>query len=314
MTVAENLLFESLPQRHGLVNYRETNRRAAALLEEVGLDVAPTTLVVPPRRRADAARSRSPRRSCYRKQAAHSRRADRDPHLEGGRPAVRDPPAAQGARGDDPLHLASPAGDLRDRRPRDRAARRPARRDAAARRTDDPRDRAHDGRAQHRGRARLSRGRRRLGRGAAGRRPAAQREEPRRCRSASARARSSASPASSAAAGPRRRGRSSAPTRRSPARSSSRASASTIASPRDAVRHGLCLMTEDRKGQGLLLGMSCAENITITDLREDLAPRHSGARRRARRGDEAGRRSFASRRRRSTRRCATSPAATSRRW
>ena len=45
MTVAENLLFESLPRRHGLVNYRETNRRAAALLEEVGLDTAPTTLV-----------------------------------------------------------------------------------------------------------------------------------------------------------------------------------------------------------------------------------------------------------------------------
>ena len=41
-----------------------------------------------------------------------------------------------------------------------------------------------------------------------------------------------------------------------------------IASPKDAVRHGLCLMTEDRKGQGLLLGMSCAENITITDLRK----------------------------------------------
>jgi ribose transport system ATP-binding protein len=39
-----------------------------------------------------------------------------------------------------------------------------------------------------------------------------------------------------------------------------------IESPRDAVRSGLCLMTEDRKGQGLLLGMSCAENITITDL------------------------------------------------
>ncbi len=39
-----------------------------------------------------------------------------------------------------------------------------------------------------------------------------------------------------------------------------------IASPVDAVRNGLCLMTEDRKGQGLLLGMSCAENITITDL------------------------------------------------
>ena len=40
----------------------------------------------------------------------------------------------------------------------------------------------------------------------------------------------------------------------------------TIESPRDAVQSGLCLMTEDRKGQGLLLGMSCAENITITDF------------------------------------------------
>ncbi|MBR0795576.1 sugar ABC transporter ATP-binding protein [Bradyrhizobium jicamae] len=39
-----------------------------------------------------------------------------------------------------------------------------------------------------------------------------------------------------------------------------------IASPRDAVAHGLCLATEDRKGQGLLLEMSCAENTTITDL------------------------------------------------
>jgi ribose transport system ATP-binding protein len=41
LTVAENLLFENLPQRHGLVNYREMNRRAAELLKEVGLDVAP---------------------------------------------------------------------------------------------------------------------------------------------------------------------------------------------------------------------------------------------------------------------------------
>jgi ribose transport system ATP-binding protein len=40
----------------------------------------------------------------------------------------------------------------------------------------------------------------------------------------------------------------------------------SIASPRDAVRHGLSLLTEDRKGQGLLLGLPCAENITITDL------------------------------------------------
>jgi ribose transport system ATP-binding protein len=40
----------------------------------------------------------------------------------------------------------------------------------------------------------------------------------------------------------------------------------TIRRPRDAVRHGLCLLTEDRKAQGLILGMSCAANVTITDL------------------------------------------------
>jgi ribose transport system ATP-binding protein len=42
LTVAENLLFENLPQRHGLVNYVEMNRRAAALLKQVGLDIPPT--------------------------------------------------------------------------------------------------------------------------------------------------------------------------------------------------------------------------------------------------------------------------------
>jgi ribose transport system ATP-binding protein len=45
LTIAENLLFESLPQRYGLVNYREMNRRAAELLNEVGLDVSPTLSV-----------------------------------------------------------------------------------------------------------------------------------------------------------------------------------------------------------------------------------------------------------------------------
>jgi len=39
-----------------------------------------------------------------------------------------------------------------------------------------------------------------------------------------------------------------------------------IASPRDAVRAGICLLTEDRKGQGLMLDMSCAQNTTITKL------------------------------------------------
>ncbi|RWB13408.1 MAG: sugar ABC transporter ATP-binding protein [Mesorhizobium sp.] len=39
-----------------------------------------------------------------------------------------------------------------------------------------------------------------------------------------------------------------------------------IAAPKDAVRHGLSLLTEDRKGQGLLLDLAVDKNITITDL------------------------------------------------
>ncbi len=40
-----------------------------------------------------------------------------------------------------------------------------------------------------------------------------------------------------------------------------------ILSPQDAINSGLCLMTEDRKRQGLVLGMTVRENITIADLR-----------------------------------------------
>jgi ribose transport system ATP-binding protein len=39
-----------------------------------------------------------------------------------------------------------------------------------------------------------------------------------------------------------------------------------IASPKDAVAAGICLLTEDRKTQGLMLDMSVAQNITITKL------------------------------------------------
>jgi ribose transport system ATP-binding protein len=42
LTIAENLVFESLPRRYGLVHYAEMNRRAGELLREVGLDVSPT--------------------------------------------------------------------------------------------------------------------------------------------------------------------------------------------------------------------------------------------------------------------------------
>jgi ribose transport system ATP-binding protein len=40
----------------------------------------------------------------------------------------------------------------------------------------------------------------------------------------------------------------------------------TIQSPKEAVHHGISLLTEDRKGQGLILDMPCYVNITLTDL------------------------------------------------
>ncbi|WP_337268370.1 sugar ABC transporter ATP-binding protein [Oryzifoliimicrobium ureilyticus] len=44
LTVAENLLFEHLPRRYGMVNFAAMNKRASELLAEVGLDIGPTTL------------------------------------------------------------------------------------------------------------------------------------------------------------------------------------------------------------------------------------------------------------------------------
>ncbi len=40
-----------------------------------------------------------------------------------------------------------------------------------------------------------------------------------------------------------------------------------IRSPRDAMRHGICLLTEDRKGQGLVLQHSVRENFGLPNLR-----------------------------------------------
>lgn len=39
-----------------------------------------------------------------------------------------------------------------------------------------------------------------------------------------------------------------------------------IQTPQDAIRHGLALITEDRKRTGLALNLSIAQNITLTDL------------------------------------------------
>jgi len=40
----------------------------------------------------------------------------------------------------------------------------------------------------------------------------------------------------------------------------------TVKSPRDAIRQGIGLLTEDRKGQGLVLGMTVRENTTLSNL------------------------------------------------
>jgi ABC-type sugar transport system ATPase subunit len=41
-----------------------------------------------------------------------------------------------------------------------------------------------------------------------------------------------------------------------------------IKSPRDAIRAGICLLTEDRKSQGLVLGQSARANFALPNLRE----------------------------------------------
>ncbi len=40
-----------------------------------------------------------------------------------------------------------------------------------------------------------------------------------------------------------------------------------VRSPRDAIAHGIGLLTEDRKGQGLVLGMTVSENTTLANLK-----------------------------------------------
>ena len=42
----------------------------------------------------------------------------------------------------------------------------------------------------------------------------------------------------------------------------------TVTSPQDAIRQGIGLLTEDRKNQGLVLGMTVRENTTLANLKE----------------------------------------------
>ena len=37
--------------------------------------------------------------------------------------------------------------------------------------------------------------------------------------------------------------------------------------PKDAIEHGIAYVTEDRKGEGLVLPMSVEKNITIASLK-----------------------------------------------
>jgi ABC-type sugar transport system ATPase subunit len=39
-----------------------------------------------------------------------------------------------------------------------------------------------------------------------------------------------------------------------------------IRTPRDAIRNGICLLTEDRKAQGLVLGLSARDNFALPNL------------------------------------------------
>ena len=41
-----------------------------------------------------------------------------------------------------------------------------------------------------------------------------------------------------------------------------------IKSPRQAIAHGICLLTEDRKGQGLVLGQTIQENFGLPNMRD----------------------------------------------
>ncbi|HZK81652.1 MAG TPA: ATP-binding cassette domain-containing protein, partial [Humisphaera sp.] len=40
-----------------------------------------------------------------------------------------------------------------------------------------------------------------------------------------------------------------------------------VATPRDAIAAGICLLTEDRKAQGLVLGMSVLDNFGLPNMR-----------------------------------------------
>ena len=90
-----------------------------------------------------------------------------------------------------------------------------------------------------------------------------------------------------------------------------------VRNPEAAMAAGMALLPEDRKSQGNVMDFSVRHNITLASLREPSAsPRICRSRRpiRAVAVGRPGRPAVASARRATGRRCACSPAATSRRW
>ena len=127
LSTEENIFLGHFPMRLGAIDRGEIRRRTKALLERLSVEVDAERpvgeLSIAQQQMVEIAKALS-----FRGKAPHPRRADRRARpgpradaLSRHRPVAR---AGHGHR----LHLPSPGGDLPDRRPRDRAARRQAHR------------------------------------------------------------------------------------------------------------------------------------------------------------------------------------------
>ena len=150
LSVGENLLMGRLPARRGITRPGELRKQARAMLERVGLEwldpgtpVEETSLAV--RQLVEIAKVLGPEPA-----RADLRRADHGAVGERDQGAARaHPPAARrGPRGH--VRVASPRGDVRDRRPGHDPARREVRQDGADERARPRRPDRLDGRPQDR--------------------------------------------------------------------------------------------------------------------------------------------------------------------
>ena len=274
LTVMENILLGAEPTRYGL----RRSRPRCAQTRGRGAGAARARRHRARRRRRR--RSRSPQQQLVEIARALAvgcrvlvaRRADQQPRPRRRRAALRAAPPAEGAGPRDRLHLALHRGSEGGHRPLRRAARRPQRR----RRRDggDVADAIVGADGRRRAGGALPAAPRTPGEAVArGRAARAGRRRPSRCTAA----RSSASPAWSARGG---RGCCGRIFGLEPVRSGRvRVGASSAAdrrrtSARALAAQGMGLLSEDRKGEGLALGLSIADNLTLTRL-EPFGPARS---------------------------------------